>query len=112
MIKVNEIRKDLGEVRTTICQSIVEFMETHNCTELDVTDFDSTPVIIEDSEDCDYTYTMDRLTYDGNGNVEVHCSNSEDCESFYLSTLNTDVLVDVYEWLLENEEWMVFEEEE
>ena len=112
MIKVNEIRKDLGEVRTTICQSIVEFMETHNCTELDVTDFDDTPVIIEDSEDCDYTYTMDRLTYDGNGNVEVHCSNSEDSETLYTTSLNTDVLVDVYEWLLENEEWMVFEEEE
>ena len=112
MIKVNEIRKDLGEVRTTICQSIAEFMEKHNCTELDVTDFDSTPVIMEDLEDCDYTYTMDRLTYDGNGNVEVHCSNSEDCESFYTTTLKTDVLIDVYEWLLENEEWMDFDEEE
>lgn len=112
MIKVNEIRKDLCEVRTTICQSIAEFMEKHNCTELDVTDFDSTPVIMEDLEDCDYTYTMDRLTYDGNGNVEVHCSNSEDCESFYTTTLKTDVLIDVYEWLLENEEWMDFDEEE
>ena len=112
MIKVNEIRKDLGEVRTAICQSIVEFMETHNCTELDVTDFDSTPIIIEDSEHCDYTYTMDRLTYDGNGNVRVHCSNCEDCESFYTTTLKTDVLIDVYEWLLENEEFMDFEEEE
>ena len=112
MIKVNEIRKDLGKVRTAICQSIAEFMETHNCTELDVTDFDSTPVIIEDCEDCDNTYTMDRLTYDGNGNVEVHCSNSEDSETLYTISLNTDVLVDVYEWLLENEEWFVFEEEE
>lgn len=112
MINLDEIRKDLGEVRTTICQSIAEFMENHNCTELDVTDFDDTPVIIEDSEDCDYTYTMDRLTYDGNGNVEVHCSNSEDNETLYTTSLNTDVLVDVYEWLLENEEWFVFEEEE
>ena len=50
MIKVNEIRKDLGEVRNTICQSIAEFMENHNCTKLDVTDFDSTPIIMEDLE--------------------------------------------------------------
>ena len=112
MIKVNEIRKDLGEVRTAICQSIAEFMETHNCTELDVTDFDSTPVIMEDLERSDYSWTMDRLTYDGNGNVRVHCSNCEDCESFYTTTLNTDVLIDVYEWLLENEEWLDFNEEE
>ena len=112
MIKLDEIRKDLGEVRNTICQSIVEFMETHNCIELDVTDFDSTPVIMEDLERSDYSWTMDRLTYDGNGNVRVHCSNCEDCESFYTTTLKTDVLIDVYEWLLENEEWMDFDEEE
>lgn len=112
MIKVNEIRKDLGEVRTTICQSIVEFMETHNCTELDVTDFDDTPVIIEDSERWDFSYTMDKLTHYRNGNIGVHCSNCEDSKTLYVSSLNTDVLIDVYEWLLENEEWFVFEEEE
>ena len=109
MIKLDEIRKDLGKVRITICQSIAEFMENHNCTELDVTDFDSTPIIMEDLERSDYSWTMDRLTYDGNGNVRVHCSNCEDCESFYTTTLNTDVLIDVYEWLLENEEFMDFE---
>ena len=112
MITLNEIRKNQSELKTTICQSIVEFMENHNCTELDVTDFDSTPIIMENLERSDFSYTMDRLTYDGNGTVYVYCSNCEDSESFYLSTLNTDVLIDVYEWLLENEEWFVFNEEE
>jgi hypothetical protein len=112
MITLDEIRKNQSELRTAIWQSIAEFMENHNCIELNVTDFDSTPVIMEDLERCDYSYTMDRLTYDGNGNVEVHCSNSEDSETLYTTSLNTDVLVDVYEWLLENEEWFVFEEEE
>jgi hypothetical protein len=112
MIKLDEIRKDLGEVRTTICQSIAEFMENHNCTELDVTDFDSTPIIMEDLDRSDFSYTMDRLTYDGNGNVSVDCSNCEDNETLYITTLTTDALIDIYEWLLENEEWMVFEEEE
>ena len=112
MITLNEIRENQSKLRTAIGQSIAEFMERYNCTKLDVTDFDSTPVIMEDLERSDYSWTMDRLTYDGNGNVQVHCSNCEDCESFYLSTLNTDVLVDVYEWLLENEEWFVFNEED
>ena len=112
MINFDEIREKRNELKSAIWQSIAEFMENHNCTKLDVTDFDSTPIIMEDLERWDFSYTMDRLTYDGNGNVCVHCSNCEDCESFYLSTLNTDVLVDVYEWLLENEEWFVFDEEE
>lgn len=112
MITLNEIRKNQSELRTAICQSIVEFMENHNCTKLDVTDFDSTPVIMEDLERCDFSYTMDRLTYDGNGSVSVHCSNCEDSETLYISVLNTDILIDVYEWLLESEDFMDFDEEE
>ena len=112
MITLNEIRENQSKLRTAIGQSIAEFMERYNCKELDVTDFTDTPVIMEDLERSDYSWTMDRITYDGNGTVRVHCSNCEDCESFYLSTLNTDVIIDVYEWLLENEEWFVFNEEE
>jgi hypothetical protein len=51
---------------------------------------------------------MDSVTYDGNGNVSVDCSKREYNETLYITTLNTDVLIDVYEWLLENEEWMDF----
>ena len=112
MITLNENRKNQSELRTAIWQSIAEFMEKHNCTELDVTDFDSTPVIMEDLERCDFSYTMDRLTYCKNGNVAIHCSNCEDSETLYATTISIDVLIDVYEWLLENEEFMDFDEEE
>lgn len=111
MITINEIREAQSKLRTTICQSIAEFMENHNCTELDVTDFDDTPIIMEDLERSDFSYTMDKLTYYGNGNASVHCSNCEDSETLYITTLNTDVLIDVYEWLLENEEFIHFDEE-
>lgn len=104
----DEIREKRKELKTALWQSITEFMEKHNCKELDVTDFDSTPIILEDLERYDYSYTMDRLTYDGNGNVRVHCSNCEDNDSFFISTLGTDTLIDLYEWLLENEEFMEF----
>ena len=108
MITINEIRETQSNLRTTISQSIVEFMENHNCTELDVTDFDSTPVILEDLDTGVFSYTMDSLTYDGDGNVSVHCSNCEYNDTLYISSLHTDILVDVYEWLLENEEFMHF----
>ena len=111
MIILDEIRKNQSKLRAAIRQSISEFMEKHNCTELDITDFDDTPIIMEDLERCDFSYTMDRLTYDGNGTVSVHCSNCEDSETLYVSILKTDTLIDVYEWLLENEEFMDFDEE-
>ena len=109
MITLDEIRVKRNELKSALWQSIAEFMENHNCTELDVTEFDDTPIIMEDLERSDYSWTMDRLTYNGNGSVQVHCSNCEDSESFYISILNTDTLIDVYEWLLENEDFMDFD---
>lgn len=111
MITINEIREKQSELRTAIWQSIVEFMENHNCTELDVTEFDSTPVIIENFERCVYSYTMDRLTRCTNGNIRVECSNCEYSETLYASIISLDTLIDVYEWLLENEDFMDFDEE-
>lgn len=106
----DEIREKRKELKSALWQGIAEFMGKHNCTELDVTDFDSTPIILEDLERYDYSYTMDRLTYDG-VDVRVHCSNCEDNDSFFITTLGTDTLIDLYEWLLENEEFMDFGEE-
>ena len=108
MITLEEIREKREELKNALCSSITEFMEKHNCKELDVTDFDDTPIILEDLERSDFTYTLDRLTRCGNGNVRVECSNCEDDESFYLTTLGIDTLTDLYEWLLENEEFMEF----
>lgn len=107
MMNFDEIREKRKELKSTIWASIAEFMERYNCTELDVTDFDSTPIILEDLERYDYSYTLDRITYDG-VDVCVHCSNCEDNDSFFITTLGTDTLIDLYEWLLDNEEFMEF----
>lgn len=109
MMTLTEMRKKHDDLRTAICQSLAEFMEKHNCTKLDLTEFDSTPVILEDLERSDFSYTLDRITYDGNGNTRIYCSNNEDNDSFYTSVLNISTLIDIYEWLLDYEEFMDFE---
>ena len=106
MIALEEIREKQEELKNAICSSITKFMEKHNCKELDVTDFDDTPIILEDLERSDFTYTLDRLT--NYNDVRVYCSNREDDDSFYLTSLGIDILTDLYEWLLENEEFMEF----
>lgn len=107
MITLEEIRKKREELKNALCSSITEFMEKHNCKELDVTDFDDTPIILEDLERSDFTYTLDRIVYNG-VNSRVYCSNCEDDDSFYITSLGIDTLTDLYEWLLENEEFMEF----
>ena len=108
MITLEEIREKREELKNALCSSITEFMEKHNCKELDVTDFDDTPIILEDLERSDFTYTLDRIVYNG-VNSRVYCSNREDDDSFYITSLGIDTLTDLYEWLLENEEFMEFD---
>lgn len=112
MENLAEVRRNLSKLRADLYANITDFMHKHKCKELDFTmDFDSTPIILEDMERSDYSYTLDKLTcYDIM--ARVHCSNCEDSDSFYLTALNTDVLFDLYEWLVENEEFMDFESEE
>ena len=110
MRNFDEIREKRKELKTALWASITEFMEKQNCKELDVTEFDSTPIILEDLERSDYSWTLDRITYDG-VNLRVHCSNCEDSDSFFITILSTDILIDLYEWLLDNEEFFEFDEE-
>lgn len=110
MINFDEIREKRKELKIALFQGIAEFMEKHNCKELDVTEFDDTPIILEDLERSDFTYTLDRIVYNG-ANSRVYCSNCEDNDDFYITSLGIDTLTDLYEWLLENEEFMDFGEE-
>lgn len=111
MINFAEIREKRKELKTALWENIEKFMEKHNCKELDVTEFSDTPIILEDLERSDYSWTLDRITRCDNGNVRVHCSNCEDSDSFFITTLGTDTLIDLYEWLLDNEEFMEFNED-
>lgn len=111
MENLAEVKRNLSKLRADLYANITDFMHKHKCNELGFTmDFDSTPIILEDMERSDYSYTLDRLTCD-DIMTRVHCSNCEGSNSFYLTALSTDALIDLYEWLLENEEFMDFGEE-
>ena len=103
-----KIRKDLGKLRNDLCANIVNLLKKHDSKEVDVTDFDSTPIILEDLERCDYSYTLNRITADDYWSVRVEISNCEDDNTLTLMSLSTDVLFDLYEWLVENEEDIAF----
>jgi hypothetical protein len=110
MENLAEVKRNLSKLRADLYANITDFMHKHNCKELDVTEFDSTPIILEDLERYDYSYTLDRITYNG-ANSRVYCSNCEDNDSFYITSLGIDTLTDLYEWLLDNEEFFDFGEE-
>lgn len=105
------LKTNLDALRNDICSSIVDFMKKHNSTKIDVTaDFDDTPIIVESYDDSNATMTMDTLVLvDDDKDFEVSCSSSYSNDFFQSNNIGIDLLMELYEWLLDNEEYLEFE---
>lgn len=64
-------------------------------------DEDSSPVIIEDAIDGDFSYTLDAVRVTENG-LEFDTSNNWERTTYTERNIPTDALLDVEEWLLDN----------
>jgi hypothetical protein len=103
-MKAVELREQLGECRNNTIKAIKDLMDKYDCTSLSVEkDYDN-PIIIEDMESSVYTYVLTNL-YQKNDILYVGCSNFDgDDEGLRLSVVNTDLLIELLEWLEDNEE--------
>ena len=103
-MKAIELREQLGKCRNNTIKAIKDLMDKYNCTSLSVEkDYDN-PTIIEDMESSVYTYVLTNL-YQKNDILYVGCSNFDgDDEGLRLSVVNTDLLIELLEWLEDNEE--------
>lgn len=110
-----ETRKSkLQQIRDSIVADIRSILEKHSLDEMDVTDCGSTPVIWPSADDQDFdTYTLDRV-YIGKDNVLVDSSSSDAGRTDRAEELGTDTLVNILEFLEDNEEliWQKDEDEE
>lgn len=107
-------KSKLQQIRDNIIADIRSILEKHSLDEMDVTDCGSTPVIWPSADDQDFdTYTLDRV-YLGKDNVLVDSSSSDAGRTDRAEELGTDTLVNILEFLEDNEEliWQKDEDEE
>lgn len=99
-------RSLLETVRNMHIESIRIILETHKFDIMDLSDCGSTPVIYPSSDDQDFdTYTLDRVYIDPKANeILVDSSSSDDNRTDCLSDLATDTLVDIVEFLTDEED--------
>lgn len=112
MKTILELQNTIREARNEAVSAIINIMKRNNRKEVETYEFDSTPIII-DSNDCDEIYTLDAIqvvegitTY-----VTFFCSSSYSSDFVSSDRISTDNLIDVLEWITENEE-VLFESEE
>ena len=84
MITLNEIRKNQSELKLLSVRALQSLWKTITA-QLDVTDFDSTPIIMEDLERSDFSYNGQNSPMMEMEMSSVHCSNCEDNETIKYS---------------------------
>lgn len=110
--KLIDIKKELADTRKHIIDAIVDMMKRHNCTSFTTTECDDSPIIVESFNDSCETMTLDKLSLIGGNDIELCCSSSYDNDFFSIKIISTDLLIDLYEWMYDYEDYIFNENEE
>lgn len=104
----------LQTIRDSVIASIADILDKHSSDTMDVTDLGSTPVIRPDSLYGDDTYTLDRVYASEKGGIFIDSSSSSDNCTDRIEDMPTDALVDILEFLEDNEKmiWLKGNEDE
>lgn len=104
-------KSKLQQIREDIIADIRAILEKHSLDEMDIISCGSTPVIWPSADDQDFdTYTLDRVYVDRD-NVLVDSSSSDADRTDRAENLGTDTLVNILEFLEDNE-GLIWEENE
>ena len=89
----------IADIATILIRNFVDVLEAKEISS-------STPVIIVDEDDANFTYTLDRISWGGGGTSDIYidCSNCCHNKTIALESLDIEVIGDILDWLNDNEE--------
>lgn len=101
----NETKATFYRIKNTCVDTIVNFFKKRNISELPFGEwgFSDTPIIINGVDDYD-TFTLDRAVLTDYGKVWLRCSSSDGNEYVTADKVPIELLIDLVEWLQDNEE--------
>lgn len=104
--RMERFSNKLSVLRTEISIAITALIHKHLTDRVEVFDeFEDKPIIVESFNDSMDTMTLDKIVTIDSEFFEVFASNGYDVtESFSNKEISTDLLLDLYKWLVENED--------
>lgn len=103
---IEKFRKDVMILRKQIENYLISLLKEHNVTSIDCYSIGNSPTIIDCTSDTD-TYTLDAISMyersNGENFIKFDCSNSHTNDDVHILDIPIELLVDVYEWVKENE---------
>lgn len=104
---ITNFTKDVEILRKQIEDYLISLLKEHNVTSVDCYPIGDTPIIIDCTSYTD-TSTLDTISMyeksNGENFIKFDCSNSDTNDDVHILDIPIELLVDVYEWVKENEE--------
>ena len=95
------MREKLNEARREAEDYIRKILKIAKVDYLNLRDLCDTPILQEDAEDCDNTFTLDAIICNGNG-LRFIGSSAYDNGDFGIETISSDALIEIAEWIKDN----------
>jgi hypothetical protein len=109
-MEIKDLIKEIKNARNEINDNIISMLNRHNTTEIDCYEYDDCPIVISGTnDDC---MTLDRVELSNNNTIILGCSGSWNNDYISIRELDIELLIEVYEWLIANEDILFYEEEE
>lgn len=83
-------------------KELINIMNKHECSLVEAYVCDDTPILIE-GDDCDDTYELDSISVEGDNLLIFSCSSAYENEEITSEEISTDILIEILEWVKDNE---------
>ena len=113
-VNIKSFCSKIKEMRNAIHDNLVTLMLNYGVDEVDCYEFNDCPIVINGTDDYS-TFTLDRITlYEINGTKYIRFDCSSSCTNDYVTpnSMDIELLIEVYQWVLANEEELFNQEEE
>lgn len=105
LISISKFKEDINEMRNAIHDNLLALMEQYKQREVDCTMFDDCPIVSCSIDDNIMTLdSIEVITAPSTKCIQFNCSNSWTNDYITPNYMDIEYLVDLYEWVIANEE--------
>lgn len=103
-INITDFVKNIHEMRKAIHENLIALMDNHKAREIDCFDFDDTPIIFNGlGDDCMTLDSIEVVTTPSLKCIHFNCSGSYSNDFVTPNSMDIELLIEVYEWIMANE---------
>lgn len=109
-MEIKDLFTEIKNTRNEINNNIISMLNKHNTTEIECYECDDCPIVISGTgDDC---MTLDRVELSNDNTIILWCSGLWDDDYISIRELDIELLIEIYEWLIANEEILFCDDEE